>query len=105
MANRLYSGDQFPGLQLKLAGGNTFQVPVSITSRYLIAIFYRGHWCPYCRRQLTGIEKYKTALEALGATIIAGSADDEAHAFEVAREVSFPIAFGMTRDDADRLGA
>ena len=44
MVNRLYSGDVFPALNLKLAGGGTRQIPSSIDSKYLIAIFYRGHW-------------------------------------------------------------
>jgi hypothetical protein len=51
------------------------------------------------------MEKHKPALEALGAQVVAGSADDEPHGSEVAKEVSFPVAFGMTPADADRLGA
>lgn len=44
MAAQLYSGDPFPPLTLKLVGGGQFTVPASIDSKYLIAIFYRGHW-------------------------------------------------------------
>lgn len=40
----LYTGDAFPDLTLKLVGGGTFNIPPSLDSKYLIAIFYRGHW-------------------------------------------------------------
>jgi peroxiredoxin len=105
MANRLNSGDKFPTLTLKLTRGGEFHIPGGIHSKYLIAVFYRGHWCPYCRRQLAAVEKQRAALEALGAQIVAGSADEESGALEVAKELSFSIAFGMTGADAERLGA
>ncbi len=40
----LYSGDAFPALSLRLTGGGVFEIPGGIDSKYLIAIFYRGHW-------------------------------------------------------------
>lgn len=51
------------------------------------------------------MEKHREQLEALGAKIIAASADDEEHGREFAKDVSFPVAYGVTRADADRLGA
>ena len=44
MSAKLYSGDTFPQLTLNLAGGGAFTIPRDIDSKYLIAIFYRGHW-------------------------------------------------------------
>lgn len=44
MSAMLYTGDAFPDLTLKLIGGGTFNIPPSLDSKYLIAIFYRGHW-------------------------------------------------------------
>lgn len=44
MANMLNSGDMFPSMQLKLTDGSSFSIPSAIDSKYLIAIFYRGHW-------------------------------------------------------------
>ncbi len=51
------------------------------------------------------MEKHREQLEALGAKIIVASADKEEHAQEFARDVGFPVAFGVTREDAVRLGA
>ena len=44
MAKKLYSGDAFPAITLNLADGKSFSIPGDIDSKYLIAIFYRGHW-------------------------------------------------------------
>ena len=51
------------------------------------------------------MEKHREELERLGAKIIAASADDEEHGHEFAKDVGFPVAFGVTREDATRLGA
>jgi len=51
------------------------------------------------------MQKHRSALEALGAKIIAGSADSAENAAKVARDLEFPVAFGMTRADAATIGA
>ena len=54
---------------------------------------------------MVGFEKLKSELDALGAQVVAASVDPIDKAKEVADEVSFPVAFGVTRADADLLGA
>jgi peroxiredoxin len=44
-------------------------------------------------------------LEAIGATVVAASVDPVDKAKEVADEVSFPVAHGVTREMADALGS
>jgi len=52
-------------------------------------------------------EANKAALEELGATIIAVSADNREHAQEVndKNSLSFPVAYGATKEDGDLIGA
>ncbi len=51
-------------------------------------------------------EEKKAELEALGATVYAASVDDKEHAAEMAgRGLSFPVAYGVTKEQADSLGA
>jgi peroxiredoxin len=54
---------------------------------------------------LVGYEEQKAALDALGVTVVAGSVDDAEKAAEVAADLSFPVAYGMTRADADAMGS
>lgn len=41
----------------------------------------------------------------MGAAIVAGTVDTEEKTLEVAADLGFPVAYGMTRADADRIGA
>lgn len=54
---------------------------------------------------MVGYEQKRAELEALGARIVGGSVDPEDKAAEAAADVSFPVAYGMTRADADAMGA
>ena len=57
-------------------------------------------------RQLASWEDKKSELAAMGATIYAVSVDTEAQAGEVAnRGFTFPIGYGITRGDSERIGA
>ena len=44
MADKLYEGDVFPSISLNLVGGGTVTIPDDIDSKYLVPLFYRGHW-------------------------------------------------------------
>jgi peroxiredoxin len=105
MADKLNLGDTFPTLELKLAGGGVLTLPNDLTTPYTIVLFYRGHWWPFCRRLLTGFEERRAAFHTLGTTIVAGTVDSEADTLTVAKDLGFPVAYGMTRADGDVIGA
>lgn len=54
---------------------------------------------------MVGFEKLKAELAAVGARVFAASVDPIDKAGEVAAEVSFPVGYGVTRADADKLGS
>ena len=54
---------------------------------------------------MAGFEKAKQDLEAVGAKVVAASVDPLDKAKEVAAEVSYPIGYGLTREQADAIGA
>jgi len=54
---------------------------------------------------LAGFEKAKADLERVGAKVVAASVDPLDKAKEVAAELSYPLAYGVTREDAERIGA
>jgi peroxiredoxin len=70
-------------------------------SRYLALLFYRGHWCPYCRRHLQSYQARKADLEALGVTVVAATIDtlEQTAALVESLGLTFPVAYGLT--DAD----
>ena len=54
---------------------------------------------------MAGFGKLRKDLEAVGAKVVAASVDPLDKANEVANEVGFPIAHGVTREQADAIGA
>lgn len=52
---------------------------------------------------MAGFEKLKAELEAVGAKVFAASVDPVDKAGEVAAELSFPVAYGVTRVVAEQL--
>ena len=54
---------------------------------------------------MAGFEKLRPELDALGIKVLAASTDPLDKAREVAAELSFPVAYGVTREQADRIGA
>ena len=54
---------------------------------------------------MAGFEKCKPELEALGVKVVAASIDPVDKAKEVAAELSYPVGYGVTRAQAEQLGA
>ncbi len=44
MVDKLYTGDEFPGLTLNIGESSSLEIPVDLDSDYAIVLFYRGHW-------------------------------------------------------------
>ena len=105
MSNKIDKGGQFPDIELAIAGGGKLRLPADIDTPYAFILFYRGHWWPFCRRQLDGFEKQRRVLAELGVSIVAGCVDSEEKTSEVAAELGFPVAWGITRDMGDQFGA
>jgi peroxiredoxin len=51
------------------------------------------------------MEENLQALKELDVTVIAASVDDAEKASEVAADLSFPMAHGVSREQADQLGS
>jgi len=44
MAAKLGIGAAFPGMKIALVEGRTLEIPRGIEAKYIVALFYRGHW-------------------------------------------------------------
>ena len=54
---------------------------------------------------MVGFAQNKTALDALGVKIVAGSVDPLEKSREVAQELNFAVAYGVTRQVGELLGS
>ncbi len=71
----LKAGDLAPAAVVKTVDGADFDLAPAFAAKPTILIFYRGGWCPYCNRQLAGIEEYEQKFLALGYQILAVCTD------------------------------
>jgi peroxiredoxin len=72
----LLIGEQIPKLILSKASGETFDLNKSVAQKPTILVFYRGGWCPYCNKQLSGLQQVEPELAKLGYQILAVSTDN-----------------------------
>lgn len=105
MDQKLGIGASFPSMTISLVKGGSIEIPGGLPGRYRIFLFYRGHWCPFCRKALAGFEAVMPELTALGVSVLAASVDPIEKAREVQAEVSFPIGYGVTHEMARQIGA
>lgn len=71
----LLIGETIPQIILPDAGGKSFDLNSKVAEKPTILIFYRGGWCPYCNKELAGIQSIQGELVKLGYQIIAISTD------------------------------
>ncbi|MBS1494337.1 MAG: AhpC/TSA family protein [Bacteroidetes bacterium] len=68
-------GQKIPDVTLKNVKGEPVNLTTLAGEKQTILVFFRGGWCPYCNKQLMGLQKIESDLTALGYQIVAISAD------------------------------
>ena len=72
----LLIGETIPSATLVDAYGNQVSLQERIQQKPTILVFYRGGWCPYCNKQLSGLAEIEREIMDLGYQILAISPDD-----------------------------
>jgi len=102
------TGDFFPVLEFKTTTGETIVLPGDVIGKWSVILFYRGHWCPYCRRQLQDFQKHIDDFGSAGIEVIAASSDSEDNARKTVEEfgVTFKVGWGLdAREVSSQTGA
>lgn len=73
----------------------------------LLVVFFRGHWCPYCRRYLAKLRDHFPRLRERGADLVAISPEPPATSRVLAADLSLPFRLLSDSDGAviDAFGA
>ena len=71
----LLIGEPIPAVNLPDATGKMFNLNEEVAKKPTILIFYRGGWCPYCNKELAGMQSIEGNLRKMGYQIIAISTD------------------------------
>lgn len=105
---RLAMGEPFPSLTASLVEGGRITLPDDVSDGWTVLLFYRGHWCPYCRKQLDDFQRNLDAFRDADVRVVALSADPENEAGRTVEQhrIGFPVAYGLDPAEArDTLGA
>jgi peroxiredoxin len=89
----LKEGAQAPDFTLADAEGRPAQLSALLARGPVILVFYRGAWCPFCNRQLSGYQQALDRFQARGATLVAVSPQrPEKGALSVQKnQLAFPV--------------
>lgn len=71
----LLIGEKIPMAMLMDQSGKMVDLNKMVSEKPTILIFYRGGWCPYCSKQLSGLQEISGGLEKMGYQLIAISTD------------------------------
>jgi len=102
----LGAGDRAPQFTLRDADGTKVDSRNLLSRGPLVAIFYRGVWCPYCNYDLQALEMVRPDIEARGARLVAISPQTAANSrkFLIDNGFSFPILTDPGASVADEFG-
>jgi peroxiredoxin len=114
-------GERAPTAIVKTLDGADFDLGRAFATKPTVLIFYRGGWCPFCNRQLSGIQDYEPKFIALGYQILAVCTDQpedlkatlDKHQLTytllsdraMAAASAFRVAFRLTAQDEKNYGA
>ena len=67
----LKTGDKAPEFEAADQFGDPFDLEIQLKKGPVVLMFYRGHWCKYCNRQLEELTDSLSYIVAKGASIVA----------------------------------
>lgn len=70
-------GDMAPEFTGKDQQGKKFTLTEALKKGDVVMLFYRGQWCPYCKKQLSHFADSLKLLTAKGATVLAITPETE----------------------------
>lgn len=105
-AKPLAAGTPLPSASITAHDGTETDLRTALGEGTGVVVFYRGHWCPACMKQLQGLNKIVAELKEDGAKLIAVSTDKPELVAESMTKTGFdiPLYSDSDLDAAKALG-
>ena len=84
-------GEPMPPFMLPDATGRLTSLPSLLEKGRLAVMFFRGHWCPYCRLNVRAVIQAQDRIKALGAQTVAIMPETQAYAEKFKAEAAAPF--------------
>lgn len=84
-----------PEFTLKDQHGNLITLSTELKKGAVVLVFYRGQWCPYCNRQLKGLQDSLSYIKEKGAVLIAVSPEKPENISKTVEKTkaTYPVLF------------
>jgi peroxiredoxin len=96
-----------PPFALPDSRGNVVRLADLLARGPVVVVFYRGHWCPYCRRYLAKLAANHERFVERGANLVAIAPEPPATAARLGDELGlrFPLLCDAAAEAIDAYGA
>jgi peroxiredoxin len=84
-------GEPMPPFVLPDENGRLVALPSLLERGPVAVMFFRGHWCPYCRLNVRAVIKAYDRIKALGADVVAIMPETQEYAAEFKTEAGAPF--------------
>ena len=84
-------GEPMPPFVLPDESGRLVALPSLLEQGPVVVMFFRGHWCPYCRLNVRAVIKAYDRIKALGANIVAIMPETQEYAVKFKTEANAPF--------------
>ncbi|HSC52389.1 MAG TPA: peroxiredoxin-like family protein [Phnomibacter sp.] len=102
----LHVGDIAPYFSGSDQKGHRFDSKEQLQKSKLLVVFYRGHWCPYCNRELSSIQDSLQMLHAKNVRVVAITPEQPAYVQKTIEktDVKFPVLHDKGHSIMDNFG-
>ena len=87
------AGEEMPPFVLPDENGRLVSLPSLLAQGPVAVMFFRGHWCPYCRLNMRAVIQSEARIKAMGAQIVAIMPETQAFTeqFKADSDAPFPM--------------
>lgn len=85
------SGEPLPAFVLPDENGRLVALPSLLERGPLAVMFFRGHWCPYCRLNVRAVIKAYDRIRGMGAQVVAIMPETQEYAAKFKSEAGAPF--------------
>lgn len=91
--NAPHPGEEMPPFLLPDEKGRLVSLPSLLAQGPVAVMFFRGHWCPYCRLNMRAVIQAEARIKAMGAQIVAIMPETQAFTgqFKADSQAPFPM--------------
>lgn len=86
-----HPGEPMPPFVLPDESGRLVTLPSLLEEGPVVVMFFRGHWCPYCRLNVRAVIKAYDRIKARGANVVAIMPETQEYAVKFKTEAAAPF--------------